>query len=923
VHGIFLWVRNNETVRQQMEILARNHYMSKEDRDPIECSLFYMALRKRKLLLGLWRTANGHKEQAAMLKFLANNFDEQRWKTAALKNAYALLGKQRYEYAAAFFLLGDRLRDAVNVCLKHLDDFQLAIAICRVYEGDEGLVLKSIFEEHIIPLAIKTGDRWLASLSFWFLNQRDRAVKAIMVPLETLCDNSMIQSPSPTPTESPDAALIVLYKQLKEKSIQTLRGASEISPETEYFFVLRSIFAYDRMGCPLLALHLAKTWRFTHESISKNPDRILKSRRRTTIFDIPLLNHDTRISSGFVNFNNWSWNNDNDSTSPISAGGRNRASDLFADEPSSYFNAYNNSPTTTSFNNDADSAEIISGDSWGWNSPKSDISANQNFNSRVFSPGDDSSSVNTTGDFWSSNTESTTLLEDIDFDDCKADLVKRSLQHLLDAVTIAFENSKLFVSNPYYSNYIDRIKDGLKSVCQSGCTRMQIEGYTPLASAVHGSTVNVIGVIKSFKQKRKCNGSTDWHCSFMVVDQSLPDIERGISVSLFRAHNEDLPDIQCPGSIFVGVKLKVDKFYDALQLISYKNESTCLVFKEKIEERMLSCAMKLRSEEIINYAIMLQKWWINKIGLHGDGGGNNNQLHHKVRQRLKIRELEKNVFCDLVAEIEDKDSTTELYITDYTENKYLNASSKHILQVSLWDENRLEGQSLRVGMMVLLQNVRAKVNNYNTFQAVMHGDPGTRRSRITVLNSSCPEVEELLKWKFQFTKTQQTICAPATQIDNNLTKVVNCQVTSITSITDILKVQKINKYRTRGKIVSFLPLNFKNFIRPFCRICSTILFECKSEAEIVKCPTCLNNVKYIYDFWLLFRSEDDVSTIQVNVGGKHAINFLKGLKPGMAKKRTETYKKFEESLRKLLRNLLKNDDTTKLIDFCIESYIDR
>lgn len=39
------------------------------------------------------------------------------------------------EYAAAFFLLGDQLRDAVNVCLKHLDDFQLAIAITRVYEG--------------------------------------------------------------------------------------------------------------------------------------------------------------------------------------------------------------------------------------------------------------------------------------------------------------------------------------------------------------------------------------------------------------------------------------------------------------------------------------------------------------------------------------------------------------------------------------------------------------------------------------------------------------------------------------------------------------------------------------------------------------------------------------------------------------------
>lgn len=108
------------------------------------------------------------------------------------------------EYAAAFFLLGDQLKDAVNVCLKHLDDFQLAIAITRVYEGnpfiyiyigflllntnynieftgEDGPILKSIYEDYIIPLAIRAGDRWLASLAFWSLNQRDKAVKAIMV----------------------------------------------------------------------------------------------------------------------------------------------------------------------------------------------------------------------------------------------------------------------------------------------------------------------------------------------------------------------------------------------------------------------------------------------------------------------------------------------------------------------------------------------------------------------------------------------------------------------------------------------------------------------------------------------------------------------------------------------------------------------
>ncbi len=64
--------------------------------DPVACSLFYLALKKKNVLLGLWKLASSHSEQTAMLKFLSNNFEEERWKTAALKNAFALLGKQRY-----------------------------------------------------------------------------------------------------------------------------------------------------------------------------------------------------------------------------------------------------------------------------------------------------------------------------------------------------------------------------------------------------------------------------------------------------------------------------------------------------------------------------------------------------------------------------------------------------------------------------------------------------------------------------------------------------------------------------------------------------------------------------------------------------------------------------------------------------------
>ena len=82
--------------KSHLEIVARNRFMADDDRDPTKCSLVFFALGKKKVVHGLWKQAPGHKEQSLMLKFLSNDFELERWKTAAVKNAYALLSKQRY-----------------------------------------------------------------------------------------------------------------------------------------------------------------------------------------------------------------------------------------------------------------------------------------------------------------------------------------------------------------------------------------------------------------------------------------------------------------------------------------------------------------------------------------------------------------------------------------------------------------------------------------------------------------------------------------------------------------------------------------------------------------------------------------------------------------------------------------------------------
>ncbi|KAH8725059.1 RAVE protein 1 C terminal-domain-containing protein [Phaeosphaeriaceae sp. PMI808] len=260
--GLFMWMTDINALRAQFEVIARNEYTKTDEKNPIDCALYYLALRKKPVLCGLWRMATWSREQAATSRLLANNFTDQRWKTAALKNAYALMGKRRFEYAASFFLLADHLQDAISVIHNQLGDTQLAIAVARVYGGDDSPVLLDFLKAKILPQAARDGNRWLATWAYWLLGRRDIAVRSLITPLSSLL----------SPPESPnfesksyladDPAFVVLYKQLREKSLQTLRGATMIGLREEWDFVIHTASLYERMGCDVLALDLVKTWEF-------------------------------------------------------------------------------------------------------------------------------------------------------------------------------------------------------------------------------------------------------------------------------------------------------------------------------------------------------------------------------------------------------------------------------------------------------------------------------------------------------------------------------------------------------------------------------------------------------------------------------------------------------------------------------------
>ncbi|CAH1797131.1 unnamed protein product [Owenia fusiformis] len=185
--GVGWWVRNDNTLRRLFEKVAKAAFTV--NKDPLDAAIFYLAMKKKMLLWGLFRSVQDTK----MSMFFKNNFSEDRWRRAALKNAFALLGRQRFQHAAAFFLLAGALRDAIEVCLNKMEDIQLAMVIARLYESELDDVmpanLKRLFKEEILGYdangenyrsARAHPDPFLRSMANWNLKEYNASLETLM-----------------------------------------------------------------------------------------------------------------------------------------------------------------------------------------------------------------------------------------------------------------------------------------------------------------------------------------------------------------------------------------------------------------------------------------------------------------------------------------------------------------------------------------------------------------------------------------------------------------------------------------------------------------------------------------------------------------------------------------------------------------------
>lgn len=272
--GIVYWINEREKLVQIVEKCARNDFSTNRDPSGL-ITLFFLSIRKKQILLGLWKTTT-HPEKQKMLKFLNNDFSQPRWKSAALKNAFVLLGKHRYLDAACFFLLADKPKDCCITLANKIEDIELSLLIAKVYDNSsESLV--NIIENNVLPTTLKEGNRWITSWIFWELNLKQLSMQALIKsPISIVNANkdkfsedfynnhlkNLILDSSSRLFLQDDPVLAILYNNLRRRKVNYLEGSFSISPAAEFEFVIKVASIYTRMGCDYLALLLVRDWEF-------------------------------------------------------------------------------------------------------------------------------------------------------------------------------------------------------------------------------------------------------------------------------------------------------------------------------------------------------------------------------------------------------------------------------------------------------------------------------------------------------------------------------------------------------------------------------------------------------------------------------------------------------------------------------------
>ena len=251
-YGMGIWIQSSAKIKSLVETIARNEFRA--NRDPKAVTLWYLALKKKNILQGLYKQDPNN---SRVFQFLSNDFSLRENQVKALKNAFELRKQRKYEMSAGFFLLGDSLGDALEVLARDLGDPQLALVVARLYEGDSGEEFLKVVDKFLLNTGLEARDPWLISIAYTLLGNHLQSVSFLEhFPKQPLQTQSLTYW-----TEKTQPALQGFHPCL-EHFVSLLQNTLKVKRQCQSPFNIqltsRSAEAYLSAGLPVLALRVLK-----------------------------------------------------------------------------------------------------------------------------------------------------------------------------------------------------------------------------------------------------------------------------------------------------------------------------------------------------------------------------------------------------------------------------------------------------------------------------------------------------------------------------------------------------------------------------------------------------------------------------------------------------------------------------------------
>ncbi|KAH0619962.1 hypothetical protein JD844_014434 [Phrynosoma platyrhinos] len=257
--GIGWWVRNINTLRRCMEKVAKAAFQ--RNNDALDAALFYLAMKKKAVVWGLFRTAAIMAECGDMFAIRVLEY------------------QPKVVSVTTTGIFSQPLPNVYQVCLEKMEDIQLAMIIARLYESEFEIssTYTAILHEKILGCE-KDGtgfsctklhpDPFLRSLAYWVMKEYTRALDTLLeqTPKEDDENPVIVKSCNPVVFSfynylrthpllirrnfcSPDGTLATLGLQAEKSFVDQINLI-----ERKLFFTTAN--AHFKVGCPVLALEV-------------------------------------------------------------------------------------------------------------------------------------------------------------------------------------------------------------------------------------------------------------------------------------------------------------------------------------------------------------------------------------------------------------------------------------------------------------------------------------------------------------------------------------------------------------------------------------------------------------------------------------------------------------------------------------------